>query len=160
MQVFVIINSVEIKIIVDVNVKNPLTKEYVIKKLIVNVINYVTQENSQIVEKKCKHRKKLVNKIVEECSGNIDGNEIIYRENLNGYRKVCNFCAIYIGVFIIFFKIRVSISSSFIFFYWYLKKDNASTNANIKTGTLIYQTYKYKWEILNRLILKIVQITF
>ena len=45
MQVFVIINSVEIKIIVDVNVKNPLTKEYVIKKLIVNVINYVTQEN-------------------------------------------------------------------------------------------------------------------
>ena len=45
MQVFAIINSVEIKIIVDVNVKNPLTKEYVIKKLIVNVINYVTQEN-------------------------------------------------------------------------------------------------------------------
>ena len=59
MQVFVIINSVEIKIIVDVNVKNPLTKEYVIKKLIVNVINYVTQENIQIVEKKCKHRKKI-----------------------------------------------------------------------------------------------------
>ena len=82
--------------------------------------------------------KKLVDKIVEECSDNIDGNEIIYRENLNGYRKVFNFYAIYIGVFIIFFKIRISISSSFIFFYCYLKKDNASTNTNIKTGTLIY----------------------
>ena len=49
MQVFVIINNVGIKINDDVNVKNYLTKEYVIKYLFgilvivnVNVINHVT----------------------------------------------------------------------------------------------------------------------
>ena len=49
MQVFVIINNVGIKVNDDMNVKNYLTKEYVIKYLFgilvivnVNVINHVT----------------------------------------------------------------------------------------------------------------------
>ena len=52
MQVFVIISKVRIKINVDVNVKNWLTKEYVTKDLFgilvivnVNVINHVILEN-------------------------------------------------------------------------------------------------------------------
>ena len=52
MQVFVIINIDGMKISVDVNVKNLLTKEYAIKDLIgilafvnVNVINQVILEN-------------------------------------------------------------------------------------------------------------------
>ena len=38
----------------------------------------------------CKCRKKLVDKLVEECSENIDENEMYY----NDYGNVCNFCAI------------------------------------------------------------------
>ena len=57
MQVFVIINNVRIKINADVNVKNWLTKEYAMKDLFgilargnVNVTNYVTLENIQIIK--------------------------------------------------------------------------------------------------------------
>ena len=52
MQVFVIVNNVGIKINADVNVKNWLTKEYVIKDLLrtlvivnVNVVNDVMLES-------------------------------------------------------------------------------------------------------------------
>ena len=52
MQVFVIINKDEMKINVDVNAKNCLTKEYVIKDLIVilavanvDVINHAMMDN-------------------------------------------------------------------------------------------------------------------
>ena len=38
----------------------------------------------------CKCRKRLVDKLVEECSDNIDGNEMIY----NDYGNVCNSCRI------------------------------------------------------------------
>ena len=34
--------------------------------------------------------KKIVDKLVEECNENIDGNEMIYNETLNDYEKVCN----------------------------------------------------------------------
>ena len=44
----------------------------------------------------CKSRKKLVDKLVEECSKNIDGNEMIYNDTLNDYEKVCNSCTIHI----------------------------------------------------------------
>ena len=57
MQVFVIINVGGMKISVDVNVKNLLTKEYAIKDLIgilaivnVNVINQVILENIQTMK--------------------------------------------------------------------------------------------------------------
>ena len=44
---------------------------------------------------------KLVDKLFEECSENIDGNEILYNEtldmiSLNDYKKGCNSCTIYI----------------------------------------------------------------
>ena len=38
-----------------------------------------------LVYKKSKCRKKLVDKLAEECSENIDGNEIIYNEILVKY---------------------------------------------------------------------------
>ena len=45
--------------------------------------------------KNCKCRKKLIDKLVEECSENIDGNEVIYNSTLNviplnDHRKMCN----------------------------------------------------------------------
>ena len=50
--------------------------------------------------KNCKCRNKLVNKLLEECSENIDGNEILYNETLNiisldVYKKVWNSCTIH-----------------------------------------------------------------
>ena len=39
----------------------------------------------------CKCWKKLVDKLVEECGENINGNKMIYNVTLNDYRKVCKF---------------------------------------------------------------------
>ena len=70
--------------------------------------------------KNCKCRKKLVDKLVEECGKNITENEMVYNGTLNDYKKVCNSCTIYIGLFALAFLIIFSISSAFIYFHWYL----------------------------------------
>ena len=70
----------------------------------------------------CKCRKKLVDKLVEECSENFDGNEMIYNGTLNDYERLCNSCTIYIVLFAIDFLIIIGISSAFIYFHWHLKK--------------------------------------
>ena len=72
---------------------------------------------------------------------------MLYNENLdvtslntiplNVYKK-CNSCTIYIVLFAVFFIISVCISSVFIYFYWYLKKDNVSTKFNPSIQTTIY----------------------
>ena len=79
----------------------------------------------------CMCRKRLFDKLVEERSENIKGNELIYNKTLNDYGNVCNSCTIYIVLLIIFFIYLLSISCAFISFYWYLKKDSTSiTNIN------------------------------
>ena len=89
--------------------------------------------------KNCKSRKKLVDKLVEECSENIDGNEKIYSGTLNDYEKVCNSCTICIVLFVTVLLIIIAISSAFIYFHWYLKKSsvNAVTNINANIETII-----------------------
>ena len=79
MQVFVIINYFGTIINADVNVKSWLAKEYVAEDLLeilvianVNVINHVMFEREYLDYENCK--KDLVDKLVEECSENIDGN--------------------------------------------------------------------------------------
>ena len=82
--------------------------------------------------KKWKCRNKLVDKLIEECIENIDGNEMPQIETfdlislntipLNVYKNVCNSCTIYIVLFAVFFTISICISSFFIYFYWYLKR--------------------------------------
>ena len=49
--------------------------------------------------KNCECRKKLVDKLVEECNENIDEkelhqNKMIYNSNLNDYEKICSSCTI------------------------------------------------------------------
>ena len=51
--------------------------------------------------KNCKCRKKIIDKLVEECSENIDENEMLYNETLNAislnvYQKACNPCLVYV----------------------------------------------------------------
>ena len=57
--------------------------------------------------KNCKCRKIIVDKLLEECSKNIDENEMILSAiSLNYYGKVCNSRKIYIILFVIFPTIR------------------------------------------------------
>ena len=69
-----------------------------------DVREYLDYEN-------CKCRKKIFDKLVEECSENIDENKIVYNGTLNA-----------IPLFIIFLITSINISSVFIYFPWYLKK--------------------------------------
>ena len=77
--------------------------------------------------KNCKWRRKIVGELVEECSKNIDENELIYNGTLNAiplnvYKKVCGYCTLYIVLFVVFLVTSTVISSVFIHFYWYSKK--------------------------------------
>ena len=63
-----------------------------------------------------------------------------YNGSLNNYRKICNSCTIYIVLLVIAFSIIIGISSAFIYFHWYFKKDNAiitNINSNTETGNLL-----------------------
>ena len=86
--------------------------------------------------KSCKCRKKIIDKLVEECSENINGNEMLYNETLdviplNVYKKVCSSCMAYIVLFVAFLITSICICCVFIYFYCYLKKDNISTNFSV-----------------------------
>ena len=70
MQVFVIINRNGMKVNANLNVRNSLTKEYVIKDLIgiieivnVNMINHVILENIQIVKTVGVEKGSLINQL-------------------------------------------------------------------------------------------------
>ena len=52
--------------------------------------------------KNCKCRKRIIDKLVKECSENIYENETLGIIPLNVYKKVCNSCMVYIVLFIVF----------------------------------------------------------
>ena len=152
---FVIINNVGIMINPDVNAKNLLIKECVIKDLleilvIVNVsvmyhdVNVSWDVKKYLDYKNCKCRRRLIDKLVEEYNENIDGNKMICNSTSNDYGKICNFCAVYIALWAIPFITSISISNIFIYFHWYLEiRYTNITNINVNTETVIY--WKYKW---------------
>ena len=74
------------------------------------------------VEKRCRCRKRVIDELGEECSENINENEIIYNGSLNDYEKVCNSCTLCIVLLVIFIIISITISSAFIYFHWSLKR--------------------------------------
>ena len=74
-------------------------------------------------------KNQLINQL-KNVVKNIDGNEVILNDlTLNNYENVCNFCTIYIVLFLIFFKLSICISSAY--FSCFLKRDD--TNLNIET---------------------------
>ena len=88
MQVFVTINKDRMMTNADANVKNLLTKGCVIKDLAgilvivsVNVINHVILENIETI--KIVSVEKKHDKLTEEYSENINGNEMLYNETLD-----------------------------------------------------------------------------
>ena len=70
----------------------------------------------------CKCRKRLIDKLVDECSENIDEKELDSNE-VNDYEKICNSCSVYIVLLVIFLILSISISSIFIHFHLCLKKE-------------------------------------
>ena len=72
--------------------------------------------------------KKIIDKLIEECSKNIDGNKMLYNETLNAillnvYKKVCNSYTVFIVFFVIFLITSICNCSVFIYFHWYLMLD-------------------------------------
>ena len=88
----------------------------------------------------CKCRKRLIDKLVEECSENIDENDLIYNSTLNDHKNVSGSSTVYIVLFATFLIISKSLTSVFIYFYWYLKRSNTNVviNINPSTKTVIY----------------------
>ena len=65
----------------------------------------------------------LVNKLVEECTENIEETrlvEITLAKNENKHK--CSSCTLYIVLFSLVFTINVGIGSYFVYSRWYLKK--------------------------------------
>ena len=56
----------------------------------------------------------------------------------NDYGNVCNSCTVYIVLFVIAFVMIIGISSAYLYFHWYLKKDVARVKLNNNTQTTIY----------------------
>ena len=59
--------------------------------------------------------KKSVDKLVEQYTENIDGNQMIYNATLNSHRKVCNCCTTSIVLLAIASLIIIGIRSAFFF---------------------------------------------
>ena len=70
--------------------------------------------------KNCRCKKRITDKLVEECSENIDGSELLYNETLNAIP--CNYSMVYMLLFVIFLITNIWICCIFIYFHWYLKK--------------------------------------
>ena len=133
MQVFVVINNVRMMINVDVNVKIWLIKVYVIK-VILGILVIVSVKNR---DKSCnfgkyldyenwKCRKRLVDKLVEECAENIDEaklSEIALFEP--GNECVCSY-AVCIVLGVIALTICTGIGAYFTYKYINCKKENVS----------------------------------
>ena len=62
----------------------------------------------------CKCRKRLVDRLVDECAENIDEVKIAVKNE-------CSSCMLYMVLFSILFIINVGIGTYFIYFHWYLK---------------------------------------
>ena len=106
---------------------------------------------------KCKCRKKLVNKLIEECTENvkeaklakITSMELHSTENENKHK--CSSCTLYIVLFSIIFAT----------YFVYCKYLNRNKEKVSKYNDVYQATnYLYKWEMWNKLTLKIKHITF
>ena len=83
-------------------------------------------------------RKRLIDKLVEECTEDINEDEIIHNVTLNNHRKVCNSCTLYILLLVNAFLVIIGIGSVYIYSHWYLKRNNTGVNTIVNTETKIY----------------------
>ena len=79
----------------------------------------------------CKCRKKLVNKLVEECTETLE--EVKHNEN----KHKCSSFTLYIVLFSIIFIINDEIGTYFVYLHRYLKKDVTRVKFGTSTQTTI-----------------------
>ena len=89
----------------------------------------------------CNYRKKLFDKLIEECNKNTDEVEIT---EITQAKNECSSCTLYNVLFLIFFTISIGIGTYFVYFCWYFKKDDARVMFDTHTETTIY--WPYKWD--------------
>ena len=82
--------------------------------------------------KNCKCRRKISGELAEECSKDIDENEMIYNETLNGitlnyYKKECGSCTLYIVLFAVFLVTSTVISAVLFTFSLVYKRNITNT---------------------------------
>ena len=80
----------------------------------------------------CKCRKKLVDKLVDECTETVEEvklAKITLAENENSYK--CSSCTVYIVLMIVVFTICTGITICFVYYNWSLINNNVSC---IKSG--------------------------
>ena len=77
----------------------------------------------------CKCRKKLVDKLVEECIETVEEEKIAENENENMHKW--NSRTLYVVLFSIPFTINVGIGAYFVYFHWNLKKDDTPIETTI-----------------------------
>ena len=71
----------------------------------------------------CKCRKKLVDKLVEECTENIEETKLVEKTSAKNENKhKCSSCRLYIVLFSLIFTINVGVDIYFTYSYCYLKK--------------------------------------
>ena len=96
--------------------------------------------------KNCKCRKKIIEKLIEECSENIAKNKMFHNGTLDITSSIDNknsdFCIAYIVLFSVFLIINISIA---IYAYFFLCLKNLSTNPHYFRCLNIngYDTIKY-----------------
>ena len=87
----------------------------------------------------CECRKKLADKLVEECTENIEETQLVEKalaENENKHK--CSSSTLYIVLFSIIFAINIGIGVYFAYSRWCLKKDIPSIMLDTRTKTTIY----------------------
>ena len=87
----------------------------------------------------CKRKKKLVDRLVEECTetnNEVKLTKITPAENENKHK--CSSCTLYIVLFSIIFTINIGIGIYFVYSHWYLKKDIPHVKFNTDAQTTIY----------------------
>ena len=96
-----------------------------------DVSEYLDYEN-------CKCRKKLVDKLVDECTETVEEvklAKITLAENENSYN--CSSCAVYILLMIVVFTICAGISAYFVYYNWSLVKNVSRIKFNTCTQKTI-----------------------
>ena len=83
----------------------------------------------------CKCRRKLFDKLVEECTKSIDEVKIVSE---NEHKNKCSSCTLYIALYSIIFIIGIGTATYFVYSYWYLKKDDTRVMLDTRTETTIY----------------------
>ena len=84
----------------------------------------------------CKSRKKLVEKLFEECTENTDETKLVEIENK--HENKCSSCIFFIVLFSSSFPINIGIAIYFVYFCWYLKKYDARVMLDTYTKIIFY----------------------